>query len=252
VVAQQQRESLVHRYRFVILFFTLLLFIVVAPLFHQVLTGSPAISLTLESFLFLLLLSAAVISVSKGRGWRAYVLGLGLPAVLFAALHAVFISDPLDILRHMFGIGFLIYVIAVILRHIFRVQAVTFNTVCSSLCIYLLLGVVWALAYSILYLLDPHAIHSNVAEDAATFSLRIGKGEPTTVLYFSFVTLTTLGYGDIIPVSPTARALASTEAITGQLFLTVLVARLVGLHIVHSLAQQDPEPRQDGDHTSSA
>ncbi|HMF13670.1 MAG TPA: potassium channel family protein, partial [Gemmataceae bacterium] len=67
----------------------------------------------------------------------------------------------------------------------------------------------------------------------------------------SFVTLTTLGYGDIVPVSPIARTLASLEAITGQLFLAVLVARLVGLHIAESLEQKqgdaaEPTRRPDG------
>jgi hypothetical protein len=52
--------------------------------------------------------------------------------------------------------------------------------------------------------------------------------------YFSFITLTTVGYGDIVPHSPAARTLAALEAITGQIYLTVLVARLVGLHIVHA------------------
>jgi voltage-gated potassium channel Kch len=52
--------------------------------------------------------------------------------------------------------------------------------------------------------------------------------------YFSFTTLTTVGYGDIIPHSAAARTLASLEAVTGQIYLTVLVARLVGLHIVHA------------------
>ncbi len=52
--------------------------------------------------------------------------------------------------------------------------------------------------------------------------------------YFSFMTLTTVGYGDIVPRGATARTLASLEAVTGQIYLMVLVARLVGLHIVHA------------------
>ena len=58
------------------------------------------------------------------------------------------------------------------------------------------------------------------------------------MIYFSFVTLTTLGYGDIVPLSPAARALAMVEALLGQLYLTVLVARLVGLHITHSQQEE--------------
>jgi hypothetical protein len=64
--------------------------------------------------------------------------------------------------------------------------------------------------------------------------MRAGRGE-TTLLYFSFATLTTLGYGDIVPTSPISRMLASLEAIAGQLYLAVLVARLVGMHIVYSM-----------------
>ena len=64
------------------------------------------------------------------------------------------------------------------------------------------------------------------------------------MVYYSFVTLTTLGYGDIVPVSPSARALATLEALTGQLYLTVLVARLVGLHITHSSRRPSAEDQE--------
>ena len=57
--------------------------------------------------------------------------------------------------------------------------------------------------------------------------------------YFSFATLTTLGFGDILPRSPAARTLATLEAVTGQIYLTVLIARLVGLHIVHASSRDD-------------
>ena len=65
------------------------------------------------------------------------------------------------------------------------------------------------------------------------------------MVYYSFVTLTTLGYGDIVPIAPSARALATLEAITGQLYLTVLVARLVGLHITHSSKQNRPKDQEE-------
>ena len=68
-------------------------------------------------------------------------------------------------------------------------------------------------------------------------------GEKSLIpIYFSFVTLTTLGYGDMVPVSPPARILAILEAVVGQIYLTVLVARLVGLHIVHVTSESRDEP----------
>jgi hypothetical protein len=74
---------------------------------------------------------------------------------------------------------------------------------------------------------------------------RFGKGSSTHVLYFSFTTLTTLGYGDIVPVSAIARALTSIEAITGQIYLAVLVARLVGLNIAESMGQETTKHTND-------
>ena len=75
--------------------------------------------------------------------------------------------------------------------------------------------------------------------------MRVGRGE-TTALYFSFATLTTLGYGDILPTSPISRMLASMEAITGQLYLAVLVARLVGMHLVYSMDHEQARSGEPG------
>ena len=61
--------------------------------------------------------------------------------------------------------------------------------------------------------------------------------------YFSFITLTTLGHGDIVPQSPVARTFATLEAVVGQIYLTVLVARLVGLHIVHANSSQSSKEK---------
>jgi hypothetical protein len=120
---------------------------------------------------------------------------------------------------------------------VFTRQRVTANTVCASLCIYLLLGVIWALA-STVDLLVAGSFQSTAAGATASPFARFGKGTSTHVLYLSFTTLTTLGYGDIVPVSPIARALTNIEAITGQIYLAVLVARLVGLNIAESIGQQ--------------
>ena len=82
--------------------------------------------------------------------------------------------------------------------------------------------------------LDPAAFTYTVAGTQRPPTLRIGTGD-AGILYFSVVTLTTLGYGDIVPTSSISRMLVSVEAITGQLYLAVLVARLVGMHVVHAM-----------------
>jgi hypothetical protein len=236
--------SFLNRNRFVILFFSLLLFLLAVPILHHL--GQflpPRIPLVLEGLAFIFVLVEAAVSVSDNRAHRFIALSLGLPAVLLGAVHGIFDSMGVELFRHVFGAAFLCYAIALMLFFIFTRQRVTFNTVCASLCIYLLLGVVWAMAYSVVDLFDPESFRSNVANGTDSPFTRFGRGTSTHVLYFSFTTLTTLGYGDIVPVSAIARALTSIEAITGQIYLAVLVARLVGLNIAESMGQK----RDDGE-----
>ena len=91
--------------------------------------------------------------------------------------------------------------------------------ICAVMSAYILLGVMWAAAYSVLFALNPGAFNLSPQDAEAPWN---------ALLYFSFVTLTTLGYGDILPVSSLARAWAAVEAMTGTVYLAVLVAHLVG------------------------
>ena len=95
----------------------------------------------------------------------------------------------------------------------------------ASIIVYLLLGITWGSVFLLVYQLDPTSFDLS--------AVQINKTEHI-FMYFSFVTLTTLGYGDISPITSHVYSLAVVEAIIGQLYLTVLVARLVGLHISHS------------------
>ena len=106
----------------------------------------------------------------------------------------------------------------------------TADKIYGALCVYLLIGLTWGFMFLTLEGVQP-----------GSFSL--GQGQPTRIdkdpaalVYFSFITLSTVGYGDITPLSPPARAFAFMEAIIGQIYLAVLVARLVGLHIASSMA----------------
>ncbi len=115
---------------------------------------------------------------------------------------------------------------------------VTADTVFGGICGYLLIGLVWSSIFSIIEHLTPGAF---VIDGVAVSGL----SEPTPgrrtfpqLTYFSFVTLTTLGYGDVAPITPQARTLSWLEAGAGQIYLAVLVARLVGLHIAHSMGRR--------------
>jgi hypothetical protein len=109
---------------------------------------------------------------------------------------------------------------------------VTADKIYASLCVYLLLGLLWACGYLALELLRPGSLQVD-GVDLAT-SVGDAEGMLSHCFYYSFVTLTTLGYGDVKPTTPPAQSLAYVEALTGQLYLAVLVARLVALHIASS------------------
>ena len=98
---------------------------------------------------------------------------------------------------------------------------VTADRVVGAIVLYLLLGIVWAAAYEL--------VATHVA-DAFSGVRPTGSG-PQRWLYFSFVTLTTVGYGDLVPVAPAARSLATLEALLGQLYPAIILARLVSLQI---------------------
>jgi hypothetical protein len=229
-----------------LLFGTLLVFYVLVPIVHEVRDRlHPRLPLLLEGGLFFAIIIGAVVTAGKGAARTAIALLLGLTPVLLWIVRLFVDSDSLEIARDLLGAVFFTYAIWAILIFTLASRRVTINTVCASLCIYLLLGLVWALAYSVVDMVIPGAFTWTLAGRSPSPRMRVGKGD-TAVLYFSFSTLTTLGYGDIVPTSPISRMLATVEAIAGQLYLAVLVARLVGLHIAESIDQRTasgPEER---------
>jgi hypothetical protein len=99
------------------------------------------------------------------------------------------------------------------------------------MCAYLLLGMVWAMVFSLIEILAPGSfLHGGQPLVAILSETR--QPPISGFIYYSFVTLTTLGYGDITPNSSPAAAFSSLEAVTGQFYIAILVARLVALHIV--------------------
>ena len=129
---------------------------------------------------------------------------------------------------------FFSYIAAVILSDVFRNSSeVSGDTICGALAAYLLIGIVWAFGYALLDQLVPGSIEGIRTERSS--------GRYDGYLGYSFVTLTTLGYGNVVPGNAKADALAVAEAIVGQVYLTVLVARLVALNLINSRTRRDDE-----------
>lgn len=129
-------------------------------------------------------------------------------------------ANGLDIL-------FLVLVIFAILTNVFRSREITTESLAGAICAYLLIGLLWADAFSVLETVHPGSFSSVAAASNATTTVQSARLQVAQFSYFSFVTLSTLGYGDITPLTRPARNLAALEAIFGQLYLAVLIARLV-------------------------
>ncbi|MFV2007746.1 MAG: ion channel [Longimicrobiales bacterium] len=173
------------------------------------------------------LLFASIATAAYRRRLLIVSLVLGIPAVGF-----LFVPGRVPTVAGGFlAIATLVFICFVILRRIFKHPVVTSATVSASLVVYLAFGVVWAEAYRLVE--HFHAGSFTGLSGTGVIDVR------RDLYYYSYVTLTTMGYGDIEPVSPEARSLAITEAVVGQLFLAVLVASLVGMHLAQRQSAAD-------------
>ncbi|EAQ79091.1 potassium channel family protein [Blastopirellula marina] len=131
------------------------------------------------------------------------------------------------LLRNVLMIAFLSTIVGVIGRDVSRANRVTTDQVLGGVSVYLLLGLIWAIAYLSVVTFDSSAIKFSTPNDG-----HAGR-RLAALIYYSFATITTLGLGDIQPLSNLARTLTWTEAVTGQLYIAVTMAKLVGLRLVH-------------------
>jgi len=121
-----------------------------------------------------------------------------------------------------------------IIRHVMRYKKVTEDKIYGAISAYLLIGISWALIYTCVEIYDPQSFQFNSGFLIQNRMISTHRFYFSQFLYFSFVTISTLGYGDIVPLSPLARLCASLECVVGQLYVAVLIARLVGIHISHT------------------
>lgn len=209
--------------RFSFLLLSILLLFALRPF----LEGYVAISILTEMFFSLILISG-IYAISDRKITLVIALIIGIPALLldwgFMAAGAASSSLTARILLALF----FLFALIIVLSNVMAREKVSSDVIMGAACAYFLFGILWAYVFFFLETALPGAFQFG-AKQAREFA---------HFVYYSFVTLTTLGYGDITPVSSHARSLAVLEATTGQLYLAVLIARLVGMHILQLQEKQ--------------
>lgn len=178
---------------------------------------------------FMILLVSAALTVEASRREAWFVRALAGASIALRLAQLLIDSLPLAVANHLVAVGFLGFVIVLVMREVFQARRVDGETIAAALCVYLLMGIFWSVAYSLVERVQPGSFLLPEG------SLRDFGGESGLATYFSFVTLASLGYGDVTPVSDVAQTMSVTEAMLGQVFLVVLVARLVGINVAQNI-----------------
>lgn len=202
---------------------TLLILLIVAVFILPPLTHVGTVGRLTLSVFFTLILFAGVAAVSRSPTALVSAGTVGAAAVISRWLsHALALKSlaTLDALLFVVATGLLA---VMVLSQVFRAGPITLHRILGAVAVYLLLGLMWAAAYQLIALQRPAAFR---------FPEGVTWDQPGILLYFSFTTLTTAGYGDITAVDPAARSAAMLEALVGQLFPAILIARLVSMELL--------------------
>jgi len=206
-----------HDFRFLVLLILILLMLVLTPFFDEF------IQTRILMDIFLTTIFISIIYTIRLKRTQAIIASILVFPLIVATWSTYFIEiKTISLLTRIFGVLFFAYAAINILRIIVKSEKVTRETIFAAIVAYLLIALMWAFLYMILELASPGSF---------SFPDWGSRGETMQFEYLSFVTITTLGYGDITPVTDKASALVIIEAVIGQIYLVVLVAWLVGMHV---------------------
>ncbi len=223
MVENNLKRHLMGQYEF--LLFAMLTVVIVRPVLEDGIFGL----LTLNVMTSAILISSAY-AVSGQRKTLRVSLFLLVPA-LITSWSTIFLSElwPMVISR-VLVLTFVSYILGVIALDVLSEKNVTRDTIFGSACVYMLMGFAFGDIYMLFQIIEPQSFGQAIDVAPVGGEVKVA----SELNYFSFVTLTTLGYGDMTPKTGMVRGIATLEAMLGQFYLTVLVARLVGLHLAGS------------------
>lgn len=169
---------------------------------------------------YTLIFISAIFSIESHRRFMIFV---GAISLIVEWVSMVFDLTAILGISKLIKILFFSYVVFSLISHLVTSRTVTFRVILDSISGYLLLGLVYYIFISMIMNVDPAAFHYPVTDPSLT-----DKSHLSDPLYFGLVTMSTLGYGDIVPVKPYARSLAAFISVSGQMYIAIIVAMLVG------------------------
>jgi len=200
--------------RFFFLFISMILMLVIRPFMESYVVIRYHIGI-----FFLIIFISSVFAVSRKRSTFITALVLAVLTELLSLSSFLMAMSALDVLSDILAGLLLAYTATIILFYLFSQERITGDMIMGAICVYFLIGLFWSFAFSVLEACQP-----------GSFQMPQGSVNQMTFSYYSYVTLTTVGYGDMTPISAPARSFAILEAMMGQLYLAVLIARLVGIY----------------------
>lgn len=181
-------------------------------------------SQTITTLSFAGALMICVWSLARSRAVFRFGLGLAIAVCVVSVVDIAAPTLDLRLISLFLLLAFLALSIWYSARDVIFGGGVDVNRLVGGMCVYLMLGLIWAVLFAFVAVVSPDAFKEAQLDASAPF---------WDFVYYSFVTLTTLGYGDVAPVGALARSLAYLEAVIGQLYIAVLIAGLVGTHLAN-------------------
>ncbi len=204
------------------LFVALILSTLIKPFFKGF-VGIQILTNLLLTFVFL----AAIFTVVRTRKIFYISLAVVIPAITTTWAAYFFPFFSIIVISDIFSLIFFVYTIFLMLIYLLRQERITRNVIMCAMSAYFMMGFMWSTAYFLLETISP-----------GSFNLVNSKDMASELIYFSFVTLTTLGYGDITPLSAQARSLVVVETVIGQMYVAILIARLVGIQTTQTAGKK--------------
>ncbi|MBI1852188.1 MAG: two pore domain potassium channel family protein [Planctomycetes bacterium] len=221
-------------WRFIFLLISLLLAFGIAPFVENHPIGVLALGVFLAAILV-----AGILATSDQR--HVFIGALSLAALTVITLVLAVTTANIEFVFGSRAAMALFFAVtgARILAHVVKDERVTADKLYGAVCVYLLIGLTWAFVYSILELAEPGTFVVAPSRPGSATPSSGQVGEVFELTYYSFTTLTTVGFGDVTARTGPARALSAIEALAGQIYVAVLIARLVSLQVAYSSREHE-------------